>query len=208
MPVPRAYAIWGWVFRLVGRVLSRATSEPLPDLGGRPTILVANHTSLADVFFSVAMLANWGYPARCLVRETYFRGRLMGGWLRSIGFIAAGGGDSDATTEAVAALKAGTPVAAMPEGQIIPPDRRQADGMGEFRGGFIDIARKADAQVLPVALVRSEEVWGSRSKLPRLPLTRPRVTLGVGTPVEVADRDDTEIEAEVRAQMAEIIARL
>ncbi len=208
MPVPRAYAVWGWVFRLIARVLSRATSEPLPDLGGRPTIFVANHTSLTDIFFSVAMLSNWGYPARCLVRETYFQGRIMGWWLRSIGFIAAGGGASDATSEAVSALKSGTPVAVMPEGRIIPPDRRQADGMGEFRGGFIDIARKADAQVLPVALVRSEEVWGSRSKLPRLSLRRPRVTLGVGTPVEVAGRDDTNIEVDVRSQMAEIIARL
>jgi len=208
MPVPRSYAFWGWVFRIVGSVLSRTSSEPLPDLGAKPTIFVANHTSLADVFISVAVLSNWGYPAHCLVRETYFRGRIMGGWLRSIGFIAAGGGNSDATTEAVEALEAGKPVAVMPEGRIIPPDRREADGMGEFRNGFIDIARKANAQVLPVALVRSEEVWGSRSKLPRLSLRRPRVVLGVGTPVQVEDRDDAEVETEVRSQMAALIARL
>jgi len=208
MPVPRSYAFWGWVFRVVGRVLSRTSSEPLPDLGGKPTIFVANHTSLADVFISVAVLSHWGYPARCLVRETYFRGRIMGGWLRSIGFIAAGGGNSDATSEAVETLEAGTPVAVMPEGRIIPPDRREADGMGEFRNGFIDIARKADAQVLPVALVRSEEIWGSRAKLPRLSLRRPRVVLGVGTPIQVEGREDAEVEAEVRSQMAVLIARL
>jgi len=208
MPVPRAYGFWGWVFRVVGRVLSRTTSEPLPDLGGRPTVFVANHTSLADVFYAVAVLSKWGYPARCLVREAYFRGRIMGGWLSSIGFIAAGGGNSDATTEAVAALTAGTPVAVMPEGRIVPPDRRHADGMGEFRGGFIDIARKADAPVLPIALVRSEEVWGSRAKLPRLPFRRPRVNVGVGTPVEVGGRDDAEVEAEVRSQIAALIVRL
>ncbi len=208
IPVPRGYAFWGWLFRLFGRVLGRATSEPLPDLGGRPTVLVANHTSLADIFYAVAVLSAWGYPARCLVRHTYFSGKLMGGWLRSIGFIAAGGGGTDAATEAIKALRQGTPVAVMPEGRIIPPNRRQSDGMGEFRAGFMDIARGADAQILPVALVGSDGVWGSTAKLPKLGFRRPKVVLGVGTPIDVMDLADEQVELAVRAQMAEIISRL
>ena len=208
IPVPRAYAISGWLFRLIGHVLSRTTSEPLPDLGGRRVVFVANHTSLADVFYAVAVLSDWGLPARCLVRYSYFKNPLMGRWLRSIGFIAAGGGGTDTTAIAVDALESGTPVAVMPEGRITPPDQRAEDGIGEFRTGFIDIARGGDALVLPVALVNADRVWPSRAKLPRLRLRRPHVTLGVGTPVDVVGATDEEVEENVRAQMAAIIARL
>ncbi len=208
IPVPRAYAFSGWLFRLIGRLLSHTTSEPLPDLGGRPAVLVANHTSLADVFYAVAVLSDWGYPARCLVRYSYFEIPVMGRWLRSIGFIAAGGGGSDAATEAIDALESGTPVAVMPEGRVTPPHQRSADGMGEFRAGFMDIARKGEAVVLPVVLVNADKVWPSGGKLPRLRLRRPNVTLAAGTPVEVVGFTDTEVEEKVRSEMAALIARL
>ncbi len=208
MPVPRAYAVAGWIFRMVARWMSRPGSDQLPDLGGRPTVMVANHSSLADVFYAIAMLSDWGFPARCLVRYSYFNNPLMGAFLRSVDCIPAGGGGTDATAIALETLAAGRPVAVMPEGRITPRDQRETDGMGQFRPGFIDIARQADAQILPVGLINADHVWGSRAKLPRmLPFRRTKVTLGVGTPIDLDDRDDATIEAEVRAQMASILAR-
>ena len=53
-------------------------------------------------------------------------------------------------TEGVEILKAGWPIAVMVEGRIVPPDQRAADGMGEFREGFVTIARKADAAIVPI----------------------------------------------------------
>ncbi len=208
MHVPRAYAVAGWIFRLFARWMSRPGSDPLPDLGDRPTVLVANHSSMSDVFYAIAVLSDWGYPARCLVRYSYFKNPVMGAFLRSVDCIPAGGGGSDAAAIALETLNTGRPVAVMPEGRVTPRDQLETDGMGPFRPGFIDIARQADAQILPVALINADKVWGSRSKLPRLlPFRRPRVTLGTGTPVPLDGRDDATIEAEVRAQMASILAR-
>jgi len=208
MPVPRAYAVAGWIFGLFARWMSRPGSDPLPDLGDRPTVMVANHASMSDVFYAIAMLSDWGFPARCLVRYSYFDNPLMGAFLRSVDCIPAGGGGTDATAIALETLAAGRPVAVMPEGRITPRDQREPDGMGLFRPGFIDIARQANAQILPVGLINADKVWGSRSKLPRLlPFRRPTVILGTGTPIQLGDRDDATIEAEVRAQMASILAR-
>ncbi|MDG2218308.1 MAG: lysophospholipid acyltransferase family protein [Acidimicrobiales bacterium] len=208
IPVPAAYAFAGWVFRLFARWMSKPGSDPLPDLNGRATVMVANHSSISDVFYAIATLSNWRYPARCLVRYSYFDNPLIGAFLRSIDCIPAGGGGSDATAIALDTLASGRPVAIMPEGRVTPRHQREPDGMGPFRPGFIEIARQADAQILPVALINADEVWDSRSKLPRLlPIRRPSVTLGVGTPIQLGDRDDATIEAEVRAQMASILAQ-
>ena len=54
MDVPRAYGVAGWVFRLFARWMSKPGSDPLPDLGGRPTVMVANHSSMSDVFYAIA----------------------------------------------------------------------------------------------------------------------------------------------------------
>ena len=77
------YRLWGRLFRLVSRLLSRFTCDPLPDLEGRPVLFVANHTSFSDVFYAVAVLSDWRYPARCLVRYSYFRPAIVGRWLRT-----------------------------------------------------------------------------------------------------------------------------
>ncbi len=197
----------GRLFRGVGSALSKVETDPLPDLGSTPTIFVANHSSLADVFYAVAALSDWEFPARCLVRHTYFSNPFMGKWLRRVGMLPAGGGGTDAVTEAVEVLKSGYPIAIMPEGRIIAPDRRLGDGMGEFRDGFMTIARKAEAQIVPITIHGAEQVWPSRNKLPRLSLRRPKVRVSVGQPVQVDAKVDADVETEVRAQMAEMLAR-
>ena len=97
--------------------LSRFTCDPLPDLGGRPVVFVANHTSFSDVFYAVAVLSDWRYPARCLVRYSYFRPAIVGRWLRTLLCVPAGGGGTDAVTEGVEILKAGWPIAVMVEAE-------------------------------------------------------------------------------------------
>ena len=208
MHVPRSYAFGGWIFRVFARWMSKPGSDPLPELGDTPVVMVANHSSICDLFYAIAMLSDWGYPARCLVRYNYFKNPLAGAFLRSVDCIPAGGGGTDATSTALETLAGGRPIAVMPEGRITPRDQRDPDGMGPFRPGYIDIARQANAQILPVALINSDDVWGSRAKLPRMhPFRRPKVTLGTGTPIHLGDRDDAAIEAEVRIQMASILAR-
>jgi 1-acyl-sn-glycerol-3-phosphate acyltransferase len=80
--------------------------------------------------------------------------------------------------------------------------------MGEFRDGFVTIARNADARVLPIVITNADRVWGSRATLPTLRLrNRPRVDVRVGTPFSVDELVDSEAIAEARSQMAAMLAR-
>lgn len=208
LPTTWRFRLFGKLFRFVSRVLSRPSSERLPDLGDDPVVFVANHTSMSDVFYAIATLSDWKYPARCLVRYSYFENPLMGTFLRTVDCVAAGGGGTDAVAVAVEILETGLPVAVMVEGRIVPPDERADDGMGEFRDGFVTIARNADARVLPIVITNADRVWGSRATLPTLRLrNRPRVDVRVGTPFSVDELVDSEAIAEARSQMAAMLAR-
>jgi 1-acyl-sn-glycerol-3-phosphate acyltransferase len=208
LPTTWRFRLFGKLFRFVSRVLSRPSSERLPDLGDDPVVFVANHTSMSDVFYAIATLSDWKYPARCLVRYSYFKNPLMGTFLRTVDCVAAGGGGTDAVAVAVEILETGLPVAVMVEGRIVPPDERADDGMGEFRDGFVTIARNADARVLPIVITNADRVWGSRATLPTLRLrNRPRVDVRVGTPFSVDELVDSEAIAEARSQMAAMLAR-
>ena len=204
--VSRSFAWSGALFRGVSHLLSRVDADPFPDLSGPPTLFVANHASVADIFYSVAAFSKWNCPAHCLVRHTYFNNRLLGAWLRRLEMVPAGGGGTDAVSAAVALLAAGEPVAMMPEGRITPAERRLEDGLGEFRDGFITIARQANAQIIPITIQGSDQVWGSRAKLPRFPFGRPRVRLQVGPPITIDDLSDHDAEAAIRTQMATMLA--
>lgn len=210
LPTTWRFRLFGKVFRFVSRVLSRPGSEQLPELGDAgPVIFVANHTSLSDVFYAIAILSDWKYPARCLVRYSYFKNPFMGAFLRNAGCVPAGGGGTDAVTEGVKILETGFPIAIMVEGRIVPPDERAPDGMGEFRDGFVTIARKAEARILPIIITNADRVWGSRAGFPTLPKPwrRPRVDIRVGTPFSVDGLVDSEAIAEARSQMAAMLAR-
>jgi len=208
LPTSLRFRFFGMVFRLVGRLVSRTDTESLPDLGPEPVVFVANHTSMSDVFYAISVLADWRYPARCLVRYSYFTNPLMGGFLRAVGCVPAGGGGTDAVSGAVEILAEGWPVAVMVEGRIVPPDQRGADGMGEFRDGFVTIARTADVRILPIVITNADQVWGSRDRLPRFrPFARPRVDVRVGTPLRTDGLDDADVMAEARGQMAAMLAR-
>lgn len=207
LPTTFTYRMWGRIFRLVSRLLSRPTVDPLPDLEGKRVVFVANHTSFSDVFYAVAVLSDWRYPARCLVRYSYFKPAIVGRWLRSLLCVPAGGGGTDAVTDGVEILKDGWPVAVMVEGRIVPPHQRAEDGLGEFRDGFITIARKGDAEILPIIVHNADTVWPSGG-WPRLPFRgRPTVRVSVGTPFSPDGLVDSEVMAQARGQMAEMLAR-
>lgn len=208
LPTTWRFRISGKIFRFISRILSRPSSEQLPELGDDPIIFVANHTSMSDVFYAISILSDWKYPARCLVRYSYFKNPIMGTFLRNVGCVPAGGGGTDAVTEGIKILETGFPIAIMAEGRIVPPDEREADGLGELRDGFVTIARKAECRILPIVITNADQVWGSRSALPRLRLrNRPRVDIRVGTPYSVDGLVDSEAVEEARSQMAEMLAR-
>ena len=106
-------------------------------------------------------------------------------------------------------LANGRPVAVMLEGRIVPPEKRDESGLGKVRRGFLEIVRAADAVVLPIAIVGSDEVWPSTSRFPRLGWRgRPLVQIHVGEVMTIDDLTNSEALETVRAVMASQIARL
>jgi 1-acyl-sn-glycerol-3-phosphate acyltransferase len=205
----RRFYKWARRIRRLGHLLRRISYHPAelePDFPKR-LVMVANHRSLSDVFVAVEALAHYGLPARCLVRAKYFETPGAGKFLRTIGCIPAGDGKRASIDIAQETLEANRPVAVMIEGKIVPPDRREADGLGEIRPGFVEIARAANADVLPIALVNTEHIWHSRGTFPRLPWRgRAKVEVHTGTIVRIEGRTDEEIVAETRRTIAGYLA--
>jgi 1-acyl-sn-glycerol-3-phosphate acyltransferase len=204
----RRFKKWARRIRRVGHLLRKVTYHPptLDEDFPQRLVMVANHRSLSDVFVAVEALDHYDLPARCLVRAKYFETPGAGKFLRTIGCIPAGDGKRASIDTAKETLDANRPVAVMIEGKIVPPERREADGLGEIRPGFVEIARAADADILPIALVNTEHIWRSRGKFPRLPWRgRAEIEVHTGTIVRIADRSDEEVVAETRKIIAEYL---
>ncbi len=197
--------------RSVSRLFCRTRhtgNGPLDTLG-RPVVVVANHRSFFDVPVGFALLEGLGLRARILVRAKYFDIPLVGGFLKSAGCISAGTGWRATIDTAVETLAAGRPVAVMLEGRIVPPEKRDESGLGKVRRGFLEIARAADAVVLPVTLVGSDEVWPSNSRFPRIPWRgRPLVQVHVGEVMCIDGLTNREALDAVRSAFASHIARM
>lgn len=156
-----------------------------------------------------ALLESLSLRARILVRAKYFDIPLAGRFLRSAGCISAGSGWRATINTAVETLAAGRPVAVMLEGRIVPPEKRDGSGLGKVRRGFLEIARAADAVVLPVAIVGSDGVWPSSRRLPRLPWRgRPLVQIHVSQVMVIDDLTNSEALESVRSVIASHIARM
>lgn len=200
---------WAARIRRLGRVVCRMDCRPatVPDTGGRPIVMVANHRSLADVFVAIDALGRFGLPTRCLVRSAYFERPGMGRWLRAVGCIPAGDGRRGSVETALATLAGGGSVAIMAEGRITPPDERDELGLGPFRPGFAQIARTAGAAILPIAIEGSDDIWPSRAGLPRIPWRgRPTVRVELLDPILCDDRGDEEIVGATRAAIGRGLA--
>ncbi|MEZ5246658.1 MAG: lysophospholipid acyltransferase family protein [Acidimicrobiales bacterium] len=205
----RRFYKWARRVRRLGHLLRKISYHPADLEPGFPQrlVMVANHRSLSDVFVAVEALAHYQLPARCLVRAKYFETPGAGRFLRTIGCIPAGDGKRASIDIAKETLEADRPVAVMIEGKIVPPERRAADGLGDIRPGFVEIARAANADILPIALVNTEHIWRSRGKFPRLPWRgRAKVEVHTGKIVTIEGRSDDEIIAETRKMIAEYLA--
>lgn len=89
---------------------------------------------------------------------------------------------------------------------VFPEGTRTADGrLGEIKGGFSIIARRAGVPIVPVAIVGAYECWPRTRAVPRP--GRIRVEFGrVITAAEVAGLDDGTLTAEVVARLRELDA--
>jgi 1-acyl-sn-glycerol-3-phosphate acyltransferase len=111
-----------------------------------PAIIIANHPTLIDI---TALTVAVG-PACIMAKQSLFRSPLVGPLLRACGHVAVGapGDTADlAVDQAEARLRAGHMMILFPEGTRSP-----AGGVGRFRLGAFELARRTGAPVLPVRI--------------------------------------------------------
>ncbi len=149
MPLVRPLHRYYW------RVSSRGEHH-LPAEGG--ALVVANHagTLPADAIITrLDIFEHTGRHARELGADLVFRTPVIGELARKTGATLASGDDADRL------LAAGEMVAVWPEGyKGLGKSWRDRYKLQRFgRGGFVSTALRAQAPIVPTAIVGSEEIW-------------------------------------------------
>jgi UMF1 family MFS transporter len=175
--------------RLVVRLCTRTRRS---GLAGVPAdgalIVVGNHLSVADAFLLVDTVARAGRLPRVMGTGGVLTAPVIGPVLRSFGFIPVfrhGENPASALRPASEALESGECIALYPEGAITRlPGAWPARG----RTGVVRLALESGAPIVPVAQwgtldVAGEE--GTRHRSLLLPITRPRVDVLVGPPIDL-----------------------
>lgn len=143
-----------WHSRALGR-------EHVPRTG--PVLLVANHQSHLDPVI-VGVLARDRLPA-FFARSTLFAFKPFGLLISVFNAIPVRRDRAGTETirRSIAELKEGRSLLVFPEGT------RTSDGTTEaFKAGFLLLLKRADAQVVPVALEGARAVWPRERNLPSL----------------------------------------
>ena len=111
-----------------------------------PAIVIANHPTLIDITVLTVAVG----PACVVAKKALFSNPLVGPLLRACGHIAVGlpgDGTESAVDQAEARLRAGHVVILFPEGTRSP-----VGGLGRFRLGAFELARRTGVPILPVRI--------------------------------------------------------
>ena len=196
--------------RLVARV-EMPNDVELP--AERPVIFAANHRSYLDIAVALAMFGNFSLTCRMQVRADMFERPVIGSWLRKLGCIPTSTAlREQAEAVSIETLQAGSTVAIMPEGRLVPA-RDRPDGVGEPRTGVARIAAQTRAMIIPVAIYGSDDIWPKGRPIPKLGLfKRRRLVVELGPPMSF-DLDDHQANADqlmerIAEMLAEIEARI
>ncbi len=173
-----------WNFKSKGQ-------EGVPKTG--PVLIVCNHQSYFDPIVSaIGMKRELDYMAR----ESLFTGWFGKVIPRLNAFpVRRGEADMRAIRDIVDRLGQQRAVVMFPEGT------RSADGMvKEFKNGFVLIARKAKAAIVPAAIDGTFEAWPRQKKFPRL--GKVRIIYGEPIPAEqVKAMDKEQLLKKVQAEI-------
>ncbi|GAA3385838.1 lysophospholipid acyltransferase family protein [Streptomyces racemochromogenes] len=171
----------------------RVTTEP----GARVppgSVIVANHTSLADPAVVLAALRRCGVEPVVMAAAGLWRAPVLGRLLVREGHIPVHRGDrraAEALDHAASALADGRSVLMYAEGGI--PSRRDAAEAAPlaFRSGLARLVTRTGAPVVPVGHAGARRITsGGAAKqvagLVTAPLRRPRMHVHVGRPLELS----------------------
>lgn len=176
----------------------------IPDEGG--FITAVNHNSYLDPLSYAHFQYNTGRVPRFLAKNSLFRGRFIGGFMRRTGQIPVLRESSDAAgafRAAVDAVHGDECVVFYPEGTLTrDPDQWPMEG----KTGAARVALLTGAPVIPVAQWGANEAMPPYAKQKRFRFL-PRKTLVVvaGEPVDLRSFDGVEPTAEVLREVTDLI---
>jgi 1-acyl-sn-glycerol-3-phosphate acyltransferase len=182
----------------------RVSVEGADNLPSGPSLLVANHAGALPLDGPMVKLAMARRrpdlpPARWLAEESVLRVPLMGVLLNRIGAVRATPGN------ALRLLEERKPLIVFPEGTHAGKAFQRRYELRPFgRGGFVKIALRARAPIVPVAIVGAREAMPVLATVPlesfgvpHLPLTLPPLptkwVIRFGDPLEVELGEDDEV---------------
>ena len=188
-PTDRTYRVLLRVVRFLLHLCSRrrqSGDELLPATG--PVIVVGNHVSVADAFVLVTSVARCGRRIRMLGTAGVFGAPVVGWILRHAGYIPVfrrSDDPSSALAPARAALGRGDVVGLYPEGGITrDPEWWPTRG----KTGVVRLALDTGAPVVPLVQWGTHR-WvgreGTRWRALLSPLTRPRIDVRFGAPIDL-----------------------
>jgi putative phosphoserine phosphatase / 1-acylglycerol-3-phosphate O-acyltransferase len=178
--------------------------EQIPRSG--PVILVFNHRSYFDPIAMNLLVAKSGRTARFLGKKEVFDVPLVGRLAAAFGGIrvARASGSRGPEAAAAAALGGGEIVVIAPQGTI-PRGRAFFDPELKGRWGAARLAAMTGAPVVPVGLWGTERVWPRSSRLPKLGVRRPLVTVTVGPSVPLAYESPEVDTAVIMAAIVDLL---
>lgn len=169
-------------------------AEKIPAEGG--VVIVTNHVTEIDPLSVAHVLYDYGRFPRYLAKDTLFRVRGLGAFLRQLGQIPVQRmtqGAAGAFDAAVEAVDAGECVVVYPEGTITrDPDLWPMRG----KSGAARIALATGAPVVPMGHWGEQEILRPYARRPDL-FPRKKVTFKVGDPVPLDDLRAKPISPEV-----------
>ncbi len=138
-------------------------------------LILANHPSLIDVVFLMALIKR----ADCIVKATLVRNPFTRGPVRAAGLVCndAGPGLVD---DCVASLRAGNNLIVFPEGTRTP-----LGGFVPLQRGAANVAVRAAVDVTPVRIRVTPPTLAKGQKWWRVPVRRPHFAIEVGDDIDV-----------------------
>jgi putative phosphoserine phosphatase / 1-acylglycerol-3-phosphate O-acyltransferase len=179
--------------------------EHVPARGG--AILAFNHRSYYDAAVASLVAAQAGRTVRGLGKKEVLDAPVLGLLARAAGTIRVdrGTGSDEPLEAAVLALRAGEMVMIAPQGTI-PRGPAFFDPELKGRWGVARLAAMTRAPVIPMGLWGTEQVWPRNARLPRIhPLRRPRVTVRIGSPVDLTYDDPDTDTKRIMAALVELL---
>lgn len=154
-----ARVIFGFIFELIFRIKISGI-ENIPKNGA--VIIASNHLSLWDppiVGYAVPR------PVHFMAKEELFNIPVFGWVIRLLNAfpVKRGSADRSAIRRAINILESGQIVGLFPEGT-----RSKTGTLGEFEPGIGLIALKANATVIPTAVINSNKIFSSDYFLPQI----------------------------------------